>query len=392
MLIGATDRGICFAQFGDSEEDLRKQLRAEYANAEIGPMQAPYHPDFSAWTGAIAPSRGRTANLNLPLDIRATAFQMRVWKYLQSIPSGDVQSYREVAAGIGRPAAARAVATAVARNPVALIIPCHRVIRDSGALEATAGASSAREPCWISNAQPDEAVLYRRMRGRAAVACLWRASAETPRFCEGCNYAGAALADSDFTNGVVIGTDFENATLTGSSFRGARLIAVNFDKADLRGTHFDSADCVACNFGGSRLEARPFPTCAWWRQTLRDSARSVEDAQLRQLLSGCISCNFSGGRLNARDLSGVALISVDFSRADLSGTNFTGAVLCWYQVTDAKRVAACDPMHDAITTGANFSNAQLCDNPLRRSGCVAAPSDVLKRSLGPKPSASPNSP
>jgi AraC family transcriptional regulator of adaptative response/methylated-DNA-[protein]-cysteine methyltransferase len=136
MLIGATDRGVCFAQFGDSEEELREKLQAEYANAGITPMQAPYHPDFAKWTDAIACYlRGEgPANLNLPLDIRATAFRMRVWKYLQSIPSGDVQSYREVAAGIGQPAAARAVATACARNPVALIIPCHRVIRDSGAL------------------------------------------------------------------------------------------------------------------------------------------------------------------------------------------------------------------------------------------------------------------
>jgi AraC family transcriptional regulator of adaptative response/methylated-DNA-[protein]-cysteine methyltransferase len=135
MLIAATDLGICFAQFGDSEDDLREKLQAEYVNAEIAPMQAPYHPDFTAWADAIARHlRGERPNLDLPLDVRATAFQMRVWKYLQSIPSGDVQSYREVAAGIGRPAAARAVATAVARNPVALIIPCHRVIRDSGAL------------------------------------------------------------------------------------------------------------------------------------------------------------------------------------------------------------------------------------------------------------------
>jgi uncharacterized protein YjbI with pentapeptide repeats len=119
---------------------------------------------------------------------------------------------------------------------------------------------------------------------------------------------------------------------------------------------------------------------------------AVEDAQLRQLLGGCISCNFSGGHLGARDLSGVTLISVDFSQADLRGTNFTGAVLCWNQVNGAQRVAACDPMHDALTTGANFNNAQLCDNPLERAGCVAAPADVLQRSFGPQPSPSPDSP
>ena len=103
MLIGATDRGICFAQFGDSEQDLREKLQTEYANAEIAPMRAPYHPDFTKWTDAIARHLlGERPDLNLPLDIRATAFQMRVWKYLQSIPCGDVQSYREVAAGIGQ--------------------------------------------------------------------------------------------------------------------------------------------------------------------------------------------------------------------------------------------------------------------------------------------------
>ncbi|MFZ0682041.1 MAG: methylated-DNA--[protein]-cysteine S-methyltransferase [Candidatus Cybelea sp.] len=135
MLIGATDRGICFAQFGESEEELRNKLQAEHVNAEIAPMLQPYHPDFAKWTDAIVRHlAGERPDLDLPLDIRATAFQMRVWKYLQSIPSGDVASYREVAAGIGRPKASRAVANAVGRNPVALIIPCHRVIRDSGAL------------------------------------------------------------------------------------------------------------------------------------------------------------------------------------------------------------------------------------------------------------------
>jgi uncharacterized protein YjbI with pentapeptide repeats len=225
-----------------------------------------------------------------------------------------------------------------------------------------------------------------------ALTCLRWASADAPKFCEGCNYAAAALSNSDFTNGVLIGTNFEKATLSGSSFRGARLIAVNFEKADLRNTHFDSADCIACNFGGAQLDGGTFSNVRMVAANFKGFSSSVEDAQLRQLLSGCISCNFSGGRFNGRDLSGVTLISVDLSQADLSGTNFAGAVLCWYQVAGTKRIAVCDPMHDAITTGANFSNVQLCDNPLGRIGCVAAPADVLKGSLGPKPSASPESP
>lgn len=135
MMIGATDRGVCFVQFGESQDELLGMLRAEYANARIGPMREPYHPQFAAWVDAIARHlSGEQPHLDLPLDIRATAFQMKVWKYLQSIPYGDVRSYAEVATGIGAPASARAVARACAGNVVALAIPCHRVIRQNGEL------------------------------------------------------------------------------------------------------------------------------------------------------------------------------------------------------------------------------------------------------------------
>jgi AraC family transcriptional regulator of adaptative response/methylated-DNA-[protein]-cysteine methyltransferase len=75
---------------------------------------------------------GRELNAALPLDIRATAFQRRVWTYLQSIPFGATRSYKEVAKGIGQPTASRAVARACATNPVAVAIPCHRVVREDG--------------------------------------------------------------------------------------------------------------------------------------------------------------------------------------------------------------------------------------------------------------------
>src|SRR6185437_12317958 len=92
-------------------------------------------PQFTAWVEALrAHLRGEQPHLDLPADIRATAFQMRVWKYLQSIPYGDVRSYAEVARAIGSPNGARAVAGACASNPVALVIPCHRVIRGTGDL------------------------------------------------------------------------------------------------------------------------------------------------------------------------------------------------------------------------------------------------------------------
>lgn len=135
MMIGATDKGICFVQFGDSERELEACLRSEYPNASVAAMARPQHPQFAAWVAEIKRLiNGERPSRSLPLDVRATAFQMRVWRHLQSIPYGDVQSYGEVADAIGSPNAARAVANACAHNPAAIVIPCHRVIRESGDL------------------------------------------------------------------------------------------------------------------------------------------------------------------------------------------------------------------------------------------------------------------
>jgi len=133
MMIGATDRGLCSIQFGDTERELVGLLRKEYPAAVLEPMGMPHPPEFQKWMDALVSHlAGTRPRLELPLDIQATAFQMRVWNYLQSIPYGEVQSYGEVAAGIGQPSAVRAVARACATNRVALAIPCHRVIRGSG--------------------------------------------------------------------------------------------------------------------------------------------------------------------------------------------------------------------------------------------------------------------
>jgi AraC family transcriptional regulator, regulatory protein of adaptative response / methylated-DNA-[protein]-cysteine methyltransferase len=135
MMVGATDRGLCFVQFSDNDRDLVEMLRAEYPAAQLEPMTEPYPRQFESWMKALSDHlRGQEPRLDLPLDLRATAFQMKVWQYLQSIPYGSVQSYSEVAAGMGRPTAARAVARACATNRVALVIPCHRVIRGTGEL------------------------------------------------------------------------------------------------------------------------------------------------------------------------------------------------------------------------------------------------------------------
>jgi AraC family transcriptional regulator, regulatory protein of adaptative response / methylated-DNA-[protein]-cysteine methyltransferase len=135
VTIGATDRGLCFLQFGDSRAGLLTMLEKEYPEARISPISKPHHADFQKWADALnAYLAGTQSRPDLPLDIRATAFQIRVWNYLQSIPYGEVQSYGEVAAGIGQPKAIRAVARACSANPVALVIPCHRVIRGTGQL------------------------------------------------------------------------------------------------------------------------------------------------------------------------------------------------------------------------------------------------------------------
>ncbi len=135
MMIGATDRGLCFIQFADDVKDLTGMLQKEYPNAELIAMEKPYPPSFDSWMEALNNHLcGHQPHLDLPLDIRATAFQLKVWHYLQMIPCGQVQSYSEVAAGIGQPTAARAVARACASNKIALAIPCHRVIRGTGEL------------------------------------------------------------------------------------------------------------------------------------------------------------------------------------------------------------------------------------------------------------------
>lgn len=131
LLLAATDRGLCFLQFGAAPS----ALQAEFPAAILQPVPRPYPEQLNLWIGSLrAYLAGHRAQLGLPLHLHATAFQMRVWRYLQTIPRGQTRSYSQVAAAIGQPTAARAVARACAANPVAIVIPCHRVIRGSGHL------------------------------------------------------------------------------------------------------------------------------------------------------------------------------------------------------------------------------------------------------------------
>ena len=135
LVIGATDRGLCFVQFGETDAELAGRLQTEFPKAQLTRLEKPYPEQFHLWIHALMRYlEGETLSLDLPLDVRGTAFQWRVWNFLQSIPPGQVHSYAEVAAAIGQPSAARAVGHACATNPVALVIPCHRVLRGDGQL------------------------------------------------------------------------------------------------------------------------------------------------------------------------------------------------------------------------------------------------------------------
>jgi len=129
MLIAATDKGVCSIQFARSDGELLEGLKREFPFA----VRKPDEGGLQTWVAALlSKMAGRELNAALPLDIRATAFQRRVWTYLQSIPFGATQSYGQVAKAIGQPTASRAVARACATNPVAVAIPCHRVVREDG--------------------------------------------------------------------------------------------------------------------------------------------------------------------------------------------------------------------------------------------------------------------
>lgn len=131
LLVAATDRGVCRISLGDAAGSLERDLRTEFSAATITPDRG----GLTAWVQAIVRHlEGRASHLDLPLDIRATAFQQRVWAALRKIPCGATRSYHAVAKAIGQPSATRAVARACATNPVAIAIPCHRVVREDGKL------------------------------------------------------------------------------------------------------------------------------------------------------------------------------------------------------------------------------------------------------------------
>jgi AraC family transcriptional regulator of adaptative response/methylated-DNA-[protein]-cysteine methyltransferase len=131
ILVAATERGVCAIQFGDDPAVLVRELQDRFPKARLEGGDAGFERLVAQVVGFVeAPAHG----LDLPLDVRGTAFQERVWQALRTIPAGETASYAEIAGRVGSPKAVRAVAQACAANPVAVAIPCHRVVRTDGAL------------------------------------------------------------------------------------------------------------------------------------------------------------------------------------------------------------------------------------------------------------------
>jgi AraC family transcriptional regulator of adaptative response/methylated-DNA-[protein]-cysteine methyltransferase len=131
LLVAATERGVCAVYFGDSDRALEATLSQEYPSAEIRRGE----DGAARWIGEILRHlEGTQQHLDLPTDVRATAFQQRVWQQLRAIPYGETRTYREIAERIGAPRAARAVGRACATNPVSVVVPCHRAVREDGGL------------------------------------------------------------------------------------------------------------------------------------------------------------------------------------------------------------------------------------------------------------------
>ena len=131
LLVATTERGVCAVRMGDTDVELENDLRAEFPAANIQRTDSALREPVQKILRHLTNKEPR---LDLPLDIRSTAFQRQVWEKLRAIPYGQTVSYGDVAKSLGKPGAVRAVGRACATNPVALVIPCHRVVREDQTL------------------------------------------------------------------------------------------------------------------------------------------------------------------------------------------------------------------------------------------------------------------
>ncbi len=145
MLVAATDKGICSMNFDDSVA----RLKARFPHADVRPDDGTIAP----WVAAALAEIEHPTSHHLPLDVQGTAFQERVWRELRKIPLGETRSYADIANAIGDPKATRAVGTANGQNPVAVLVPCHRVIRSDGSLGGYAGGLDRKRKLLAAEGQ-----------------------------------------------------------------------------------------------------------------------------------------------------------------------------------------------------------------------------------------------
>jgi len=140
VLVAATENGVCAVKLGSEAEKLKQLLAGEFSAAELG--ESPL-PELEAQIRSFIAGEGSLARV--PVDIRGTVFQRRVWEELRRIPRGETRTYAEIARAIGAPAAVRAVGSACGANPVALVVPCHRAVRSDGGLGGYAWGLPVKE-------------------------------------------------------------------------------------------------------------------------------------------------------------------------------------------------------------------------------------------------------
>lgn len=172
LLVARTERGVCNLRFGADPEALAAGLRREFPWAEL-------REDGARLASCAAALRryleGRSRRLDLPLDVRGSQFQRRVWQAICAIPYGETRSYAELARQIGRPRAARAVAGACAANRVALVIPCHRVVESGGGMGGYRwGARRKARLLELEQKESDKSLS-------SASVCAWRAPRASSR-------------------------------------------------------------------------------------------------------------------------------------------------------------------------------------------------------------------
>jgi AraC family transcriptional regulator of adaptative response/methylated-DNA-[protein]-cysteine methyltransferase len=142
VLVAATDRGICAVSLRESDEGADDSLRARFPKAKIDKDDAALKPALDLVLARIA---GRKLDDALPLDLRGTDFQREVWNQLLAIPAGKTRTYLDVAQAIHRPKATRAVAQACGANPVAVVVPCHRVVMSDGSIGGYSGLPGVKK-------------------------------------------------------------------------------------------------------------------------------------------------------------------------------------------------------------------------------------------------------